>query len=197
MKWKPEYCQKIKGACSSFFQNISTAQILHDVCPKNTFSPDFWGGGQLLLPASPVSYAYDLVAHISLNFLPQLYSGCTLYCETIISERGHITHALCASCIRNQTNFISNWMIQFSVAPLSAGKTIDRIRTDQRSVKICRRLPCSIVISTVIGWDSERRRRVGKLCIDFLKYGVVMWESSTIGLIHFPFRCFFSGGGWT
>ena len=46
MKWKTEYCQKIKGACSSFFQNISTARILHDVnCPKKIpFLPHFGGG---------------------------------------------------------------------------------------------------------------------------------------------------------
>ena len=37
------------------FKNISTARILHDVCPKNIFSPEF--GGQCP-PALLVSYAY-------------------------------------------------------------------------------------------------------------------------------------------
>ena len=37
-------------------KNISTVRI-HDVCPKNIFSPKF--GGQLPLPCAPVSYAYD------------------------------------------------------------------------------------------------------------------------------------------
>ena len=52
MKWKTEYCQKIKGACSSSSENISTAWMLHDVCPRNIFSR-IWGGSNL------VSYAYE------------------------------------------------------------------------------------------------------------------------------------------
>jgi len=62
-----QICQKVKGACSSFFKNISTAWILHDVCPKICFLPNLGGGGNCPPPSTPSPvpmFLAKLLSHI-------------------------------------------------------------------------------------------------------------------------------------
>jgi len=54
MKWKTEYCQKIKGACSSFFQKYINCPNITWCLPEKYCSPESGGGASAPpLPPSP------------------------------------------------------------------------------------------------------------------------------------------------
>jgi len=46
-------CQKIKGACSSFFQKYINCPNITRCLPLKIFSPEFGGGGNCPLPLPP------------------------------------------------------------------------------------------------------------------------------------------------
>jgi len=53
MKWKTEYCQTIKGACSSFFQKYINCPNITWCLPEKYLFSRIWGGGELPPPPSP------------------------------------------------------------------------------------------------------------------------------------------------
>jgi len=85
---KNRILSKNKG-CLFILLPKSTARILNDVCPKNTFSPEL-GGGKCPLP--PVSYAYELHECISVKAAKrksQVATAAVTYYKAFTCHRVH------------------------------------------------------------------------------------------------------------
>jgi len=78
VKWKTEYCQKIKGACSSFFQKYINCPNIITWCLPNIFLPNLGRGNCPVAPAAtPICIKVkNNLATFSLKVLSQLFIRC-------------------------------------------------------------------------------------------------------------------------
>jgi len=74
MKWKTEYCQKIKGTCSSFFQKYINCPNITWCLPEKYFFSRIWEGATA---PSPMTMNRQTYTHTTILWPSWILSGTT------------------------------------------------------------------------------------------------------------------------